>query len=40
MIEAKGSILNAKSQLVGKDPDAGKDRWQVEKGVTENEMIR
>ena len=27
-----------KSQLTGKDPDAGKDQRQ-EKGVTENEMV-
>ena len=27
------------SQLIGKDPDAGKDRKQEEKGVTENEMV-
>ena len=26
-----------KSQLTGKDPDAGKDRRQEEKGVTEDE---
>ena len=30
--------LDAKSQLIGKDPDAGKDWGQEEKGVTENEM--
>jgi len=29
-----------KSQLVGKDPDGGKDRRQEEKGVTENETVR
>ena len=29
---------DAKSQLIGKDPDAGKDWGQEEKGVTENEM--
>ena len=28
-----------KSQLIGKDPDAGEDRGQEEKGVTENEMV-
>ena len=27
-----------KSQLIGKDPDAEKDRGQVEKRVTEDEM--
>ena len=30
---------NAKRQLVGKDPDAGKDWGQEEKGVTEEEMF-
>ena len=28
-----------KSQLFGKDPDAGKDRGQDEKGKTEDEMV-
>ena len=28
-----------KWQLIGKDPDAGKDWQQEEKGVTEDEMI-
>ena len=27
-------------QLIGKDPDAGNDARQQEKGTTENEMIR
>ena len=31
---------DAKSQLTGKDPDAGKDWRQKEKGVAENEMVR
>ena len=30
---------NAKSQLIGKDPNAGKDLRQEEKGVTEDEMV-
>ena len=29
----------AKSQLTGKDPDAGEDWWQKEKGTTEDEMV-
>ena len=40
-LEAEAPIFwppDAKSQLIGKDPDAGKD-WGQEKGVTENEMI-
>jgi len=28
-----------KSQLTGKDPDAGKDRGQEEKGMTEDEIV-
>ena len=32
-------LPDAKSQLTGKDPDAGKDRGQGEKGVAENEMV-
>ena len=28
-----------KSQLIGKDPDAGKDGGQEEKGTTEDEMV-
>ena len=27
-----------KNRLTGKDPDAGRDRGQEEKGMTENEM--
>ena len=41
--EAKAPILwppDSKSLLNGKDPDAGKDWEQEEKGVTEDEMIR
>ena len=41
--EAKAPILcppDAKSQLIGKDPDAGKDWRQKEKVVSEDEMIR
>ena len=30
---------DSKSQLIGKDPDAGKDWRQEEKGVTEDEMV-
>ena len=28
-----------KSRLIGKDPDAGKDGGQKDKGPTENEMV-
>ena len=31
---------DAKSWLIGKNPDAGKDWGQKEKGVTEDEMVR
>ena len=40
--EAKAPLLwppDAKSWLVGKDPDAGKDWRQEEKRVTEGEMV-
>ena len=41
--EARAPIVwppGAKSQLIGKDPDTGKDWRQKWKGVTEDEMIR
>ena len=31
--------LDVKSQLIGRDPDAGKDWGQEEKGMTEDEMV-
>ena len=40
--EAEPPILwlpDAKSQLIGKDPDAGKDWRQEEKGATEDEIV-
>ena len=40
--EAEAPILwppDAKNWLTGKDPDAGKDWRQEEKGMTENEMV-
>ena len=40
--DAEASILwppDVKSQLIGKDPDAGKDRRQQEKRATEDEMV-
>ena len=30
---------DAKSRLIGKDPDAGKDRGQEQKGTTQDEMV-
>ena len=42
-VEAETPILwppDAKSWLIGKDPDAGKDWGQEEKGTTEDEMVR
>ena len=41
-VEAETPILwppDAKNQLIGKDPDGGKDWRQEEKGTTEDEMI-
>ena len=40
--EAKAPLLwppDAKSQLIRKDPDAGKDGGQEEKGVPEDEKV-
>ena len=40
--EAEAPILrplDVKNQLIGKDPDAGKDWEQEEKGATQDEMI-
>ena len=40
--EAEAPILwpsDAKNRLIGKDPDAGKDLRQAEKGMTEDEMV-
>ena len=31
---------NVKSELIGKDSDAGKDRRQEEEGVTKDGMVR
>ena len=42
MLTLKAPLLyppDSKSQLTGKDPDAGKDRRQEEKGMTEDEMV-
>ena len=41
-IDAKAPIPwppDTNSQLIGKDPDAGKDWRQEEKGTTEDEML-
>ena len=41
-VDAEAPILwplDAKSQLTGKDPDAGKDWRQEEKGATEDELV-
>ena len=41
-VEAETPVLwppDAKSWLIGKDPDAGKDWRQEEKGMTEDEMV-
>ena len=37
--EAKAPIPDLKSWYIGKDPDAGKDWRQEEKGTTEDEMV-
>ena len=42
MLKAEAPIVrppDAKSRLIGKDPDAGKDGRQEEKATTEDEMV-
>ena len=42
MAEAEAPILSPpdeKSQFIGKDPEAGKDWEQEEKGATKNEIV-
>ena len=42
-VEAETPVVwppNKKSWLIGKDPDAGKDWEQEDKGTTEDEMVR
>ena len=41
-VEAEAPVIwppDAKSQIIGKDPDAGKDWRQEEKGMTEDKMV-
>ena len=41
-VDAEAPILwplDVKNQLIGKDPDAGKDSGREEKGMTEDEMV-
>jgi len=41
-VEAETPVFwppDAKSRLIWKDPDAGQDWWQEEKGTTEDEMV-
>ena len=41
-IDAEAPVLwppNVKSGLIGKGPDAGKDKRQEEKGTTEDEIV-
>ena len=40
--EAEAPVLwppDTKTRHIGKDPDAGKDRWQEVKGMAEDEMV-
>ena len=37
--EAEAPIPDMKNWVIGKDPDAGEDWGQEEKGATENEMV-
>ena len=40
VVLALHSYIHFKSRLTGKDPDAGKDWRQKEKGVAEDKMVR
>ena len=33
------SLPDAKSRLIGKDPDDGKDWWQKDKGAAEDKVV-
>ena len=39
MLKLKIQYIGHFFQLIGKDPDAGKDRRQEEKGTTEDELV-
>ena len=42
MLEVESPVLwppDAKGRLIGKDPDAGKDLRQEEKGATEDDIV-
>ena len=39
MLKLKLQYFDGKSELIGKDPDAGKDWEQGENGETEDEMV-
>ena len=39
MLKLKLCPPDVKSQLIGKDPDAGKDHGQEEKGMIEHEVV-
>ena len=39
MLKLKLQYFDTKSQLIGKDPDAGKDWGKEEKRVTEDEIV-
>ena len=39
MLKLKFQYFDVKSQLIRKDPDAGKDLRQEEKGTTEDKMV-
>ena len=39
MLKLKHQFFDEKSQLIGRDSDAGKDRRQEKKGITKDEMV-
>ena len=40
MLKLQYLVTNVKCQLIGKNPDDGKDSRQKEKGVAEDEVVR
>ena len=40
MLQSFGHLMGRTELFIEKYPDARKDRWQEEKGETEDEMVR
>ena len=40
MVSGRAGLPDVKSQLIGKDPDTGKNKRRKEKRMAEDEMVR